>query len=383
MSNYSTVFNQLLQQIPRFKFQRIVNSLQADKYVKVLKSWNLFVALLFSQISGKNSIRDIVIGLEVNKQKLYHLGLPGVKRSTLSYSNKRTDYSVFEKLFYEILSQCKDLCPEKKFRFKNKLYSWDATLIDVCLEVFPWAKYQKSKGAIKLHYQYDNKKEIPDFLVITEGKKSELKVAKKEFKIISDSIYCFDKGYTSYRLYANIDREKAYFVTKLKKGLKYKVVGQHKKGNIKKGILRDEIVEVENKTYKKRLRLIMYYDFERDQRIDLLTNNFKLASATIQKIYKARWQIEIFFRWIKKNLKIKTFLGTSKNAVMNQVWIAMIYYLLLAYIKYKTKTNSSILHLHRRIRAALMARLTLIDLLGVSPAKIQELKIKEIQYSFW
>jgi len=384
MANYSTVFNQLLQQISRFNFQRIVNLYQADKYVKNLKTWNQFIALLYAQISGKESLRDIVEGLKINSLKLYHLGVcSSVKRSTLSDANKNRNFNIYKDLFFLILNQCKNLSNKSKFTFKNKLYSWDATIVNLSLSIFPWAKYQKSKGAIKLHYQYDNNSNIPNFLVITEGKRSELAIAKKFFNIIPDSIYCFDRGYTSYQLYANIDNAKAYFVTKIKKGLKYKVIGQHKKGTIKNGIIRDEIIEVENKTYKNKMRLIMFYDFQKDKRSLILTNNFILAGTTIVNIYKSRWDIEIFFRWIKQNLKIKTFLGTSKNAVMTQIWVAMIYYLLLAYIKYQTRIKSSILYLHRKIKEALMAKLTLIDLLGLSPARIKQIKNIEFEFDFW
>jgi len=382
MSNYSTLLNNLLSFIPRYHFERIVNSFRADRYVKTLKCWNQFVTLLYAQASGKDTLREIVQGLEVNNTKLYHLGLPNVKRSTLAEANQNRNYRIYESLFYEILSRCKDLTPKHKFRFKNPLYSFDASTIDLCLSAFPWAKFRATKGAIKLHCLYNHSGDMPEFAVMTEANVSDITVAKSNLLIIPDSIYCLDRAYTDFELWASIDSQQSYFVTKMKKSIKYEVTGQHTK-TLKKGILSDERIRLKNRKYKKELRLIRFYDDNTGEIIEFVTNNFKLAPYTIVLIYKTRWQIEIFFRWIKQNLKIKTFLGTSKNAVLTQVWVAMIYYLLLTYIKYQTKFKSSLLCLHRIVREALMSRLTLIDLLRATPVKIAEFKIKEFQYNFW
>jgi hypothetical protein len=382
MANYSTLLNDLLNFIPRYSFERIVNSYGADRYVKTLKCWDQLVTLLYAQASGKDTLREIVQGLEINNTKLYHLGLPYVKRSTLAEANQNRDCGIYESLFYEILKRCKDLTPKHKFRFKNPLYSFDASTIDLCLSAFPWAKFRVTKGAIKLHCLYSHSGDIPEFAVITEGKVSDITVAKSDLSVIPDSIYCFDKAYLDFGLWASIDLQKGYFVTKMKKSIKYKVTGQHTE-TLKKGILSDERIRLKNKKYKGELRLIRFYDSESGIILEFVTNNFKLAPYTITQIYKTRWQIEIFFRWIKQNLKIKSFLGTSKNAVLTQVWVAMIYYLILTYIKYQTKFRSSLLYLHRIVREALMSKLTLIDLLRATPAKILNFKIKEFQHSFW
>jgi len=382
MANYSTLLNNLLDFIPRYKFERIVNSFNADRYVKTLKCWVQMVVLIYAQSSGKDTLREIVQGLEVNTSKLYHLGLPEIKRSTLAEANKNRDYQIYEALFYEILSRCKDLTPKHKFRFKNPLYSFDATTIDLCLSAFPWAKFRTAKGALKMHCLYNHSGDIPEFAVMTDGSVSDITAAKSDLSIIPDSIYCLDRAYTDLELWMNIGLQRAYFVTKLKSNIKYKVTGQHTE-TLKKGILSDEKIRLKNKKYDKELRLIRYYDDETGNIIEFITNNFSLAPFTIVQIYKTRWQIEIFFRWIKQNLKIKSFLGTSKNAVLTQVWIAMIYYLLLTYIKYQTKFHGTLLYLHRIVREALMARLGLIDLLRVTPAKISNFKINEIQHCFW
>lgn len=382
MANYSTILNQLLQFIPRYYFERIVNSFNADRYVKSLKCWCQLTALLYAQASGKDTLREIVQGLEINDTKLYHLGLPQVKRSTLADANKNRDYKIYEAVFYKISERCRDLTPRHKFRFKNPLYSLDASVIDLCLNSFPWAKFRHSKGAVKLHCLFNHSGHVPDFAVITEGNIPDVSIAKTHLSVIPDSIYCLDRAYTDLELWTNIDLQKGYFVTKLKCNIRHTVTGQHT-DSTRKGILSDERIKLKNKKYGKELRSVRYYDEETGEITTFVTNNFQLAPHTIVLIYEARWQIEIFFRWIKQNLKIKTFLGTSKNAVLTQIWIAMIYYLILSYIKYQTKFKSSLLYLHRIIKEALLAQLTLIDLLRVTPAKISGYKIKEFQYSFW
>ena len=382
MANYSTVLNQLLHLIPRYNFERIVKSLGADRYVKHLKCWNQFTSLLYAQASGKSTLREIVQGLEVNNLRMYHMGLPPVKRSTLADANQKRDCNIYEQLFYKTLELCKSVTPKHKFRFKNPLHTFDATVIDLCLSTFPWAKFRSKKGALKMHCVLDHSGDIPEFAVITEGNASETTVAKSVLQVKPDSIYCFDRACTDFEIWANIDLQKAFFVTKMKSNIKYVVTGQHTE-TLKKGVLSDERVRLTNKKYKSDLRLIRHLETETGELMVFVTNNFNLAPSTIVQIYKTRWQIEIFFRWIKQNLKIKTFLGTSKNAVLTQIWVAMIYYLLLTYIKYQSKYKKSLYYLHRIVKEALTARLSLIDLLRVTPAKIKEFKIREFQYSFW
>ena len=217
---------------------------------------------------------------------------------------------------------------------------------------------------------------MPEFAIMTEGNVSDVTVAKSDLPITLGSIYCFDRAYT------DLDLQGAYFVTKLKRNMKYKITGQHTERK-SKIMLSDEKIKLNNKKYNSVLRLIRFYDDESGEILKFITNNFNLAPKTIVQIYKTRWQIEIFFRWIKQNLKIKSFLGTSKNAVLTQVWIAIIYYLLLTYIKYQIKFKSSLLSLHRIVREALMAKLTIVDLLRVTPARISRFKISEFQHNFW
>lgn len=385
MAHYTTIMNELLHLIPRHRFETIVNRYSGDRYVKRFNCWNQFTTLLYAQASGKDSLREIEHGFMAHSDRLYHLGLPQIKRSTLADANKTRSYQIFEDLFYRFLERCKDVTPKHKFKFKNPLYTFDTTVIDLSLTIFPWARYMAKKGALRLHYEFDHSGHIPSFLVITDAKCGDITVARKNFDIISDSIYCFDKGYLDYSWFRRITDQKAFFITRARENLSHKVIGQHDEPN-KKGVLSDCLIELcgnpKSENYPYQLRLIRYYDKDRDKTLVFLTNNFHLSALTIAQIYKARWQVEIFFKWIKQNLKIKTFFGTSKNACLTQIWIAMCYYLILAYIKYQTRYRYSLFYLHRVIGETLLSRLSLIDLLRASERILPILKREEYQYTF-
>jgi hypothetical protein len=386
MSHYTTVLNEMLNLLPRHQFEAMVRKYDSDRYVKCFNSWHQLVTMLYAQSSGKQSLRDIQRGLEANPARLYHLGLPAIKRSTLSDANSNRSYKVFEGFFYKLLDRCQEVTPKHKFRFKNPLHSIDATTIDLCLSVFPWAKFRRAKGGIKLHYDFNHAGMIPEFLRVTDAKQHEIRVAKQFFDITPDSIYCMDKGYTDFAWYRLIHDEGAFFVTRAKNNLDYRFIGQHNEAN-KKGVLSDDLIALEgfysNQDYPHPLRLIHYYDAETDKELVFLTNNMRLSALTIAQIYKARWQIEIFFKWIKQNLKIKTFLGTSENAVLTQIWVAMCYYLLLTFIKFQTNYKHSLFYLHRVIRETLLARCTIIDLLKATATVIPKLTRDDPQLTFF
>lgn len=382
MGYYNTIMHQLLTLIPRGQFDSLTRTYSGNHYVKHFTCWNQFSAMLYSHSSGKDSLRDIQNSLAVQQHKLYHLGIKSVRRSTLADANKNRPYQIYEGLFHAILKRCRSLTPESKFKFNNPLILFDATVIDLCLSMFSWAKFRTTKGAIKLHFKFDHAGQIPTFLTVTPAKTHEITVARSLFNIIPDSIYCFDKAYIDFNWFSLINKRKAFFVTRAKKNLKYTVTGQHARAN-KKGVISDETIKLtgyyQNRDYPENLRLVTYYDKETDKTFKFLTNNFRLAAFTISQIYKARWQIESFFKWIKQNLKIKTFLGTSKNAVLTQIWTAMCYFLILAYIKYQTKCKSSLYYLHKVIREVLLDRLSLIDILNVTDGILPKIKNTEQQ----
>jgi len=383
LAHSSTILHQVLQLVPRHQFESLAEALDGDRYVKTFSTWNQFSALLYAQASGKASLRDIQNGLLVHASRTYHLGLPAkVARSTLADANANRDHRIYEKLFYTLLGRCRDLTPKHKFRFKNPLYSLDATVIDLCLAAFPWAKFRKRKGAIKLHYALDHAGELPVFLTVTDGKRHEIAEAKESFPITPDSIYCFDKAYIDYAWLRRIHDEGAFFVTRAKENLAAQFLGQQERPK-RKGVLYDFKVETTGfyarQDYPGPLRLIGFFDSETGRFLEFLTNNFALSAATIAQIYKARWQIELFFKWIKQNLKIKTFLGTSKNAVLTQVWVAMCYYLLLAYIKYQARYKASLFYLHRVVKETLMDRMSLFDLLRLNEARLRRIRCQDPQ----
>jgi hypothetical protein len=382
MNKVYTIFSELLKLCPRYHFDKAVEQYHGDRYVKTFTTWQQFMAILYSQIKQKDSLRDIVTGLSAHAARWYHLGLTGIYKSTLCDANAKRDYRIFEGLFYQLLARCKNLTPKHKFRFKNPLYSIDASTIDLCLSVFPWAKFRTTKGAIKMHCLYDHSGALPSFMTITDGKKHDVRVVKDNtFPLLPDSIVSIDKAYIDYKWLNSLDEQGVWFVTRAKTNIDYAVVGQHP--NSSKRVLSDERISLQGvltrSKYSKELRLIRYYDEERQKMLTFLTNNFKLAAKTIAQIYKSRWQIELFFKWIKQNLKIKSFLGTSKNAVMTQIWIAMCYYLLLTYIKYQTKYRFSLLQLSRVIREMLFERKALIDILTLKPDRLKISEATPIQ----
>lgn len=387
MSHYTTVLNEMLNLLPRHQFDTLVRRHDSDRYVKRFNSWHQLVTMLYAQASGKQSLRDIQQGFQANPARLYHLGLPEIKRSTLSDANSKRSYKVFEGLFNKLLIRCQEVAPNKHgFKFKNPLHSLDATTIDLCLSVFPWAKFRQAKGGIKLHYDLNHAGMIPEFLRITDAKEHEITVARKFFTITPDSIYCVDKGYMDFEWFRHIHDAGAFFVTRAKNNLDCRFIGQHSEAN-KKGVVADELIELKgfyvSKDYPHPLRRIHYFDWETSKELVFLTNNLHLSALTITQIYKARWQIEIFFKWIKQNLKIKTFLGASENAVLTQIWIAMCYYLLLAFIKFQTNYKYSLFYLHRIIRETLLARCTLIEILKATESVIPKLKRDDPQLTFW
>lgn len=382
MHKLGTIFTELLKLFPRYQFEKAIERYQGDRYVKTFNTWQQFITLLYSQIKQKDSLRDIEAGLMTQSARWYHIGLKSIHRSTLSDANNKRDHRIFEELFYHLLSRCKDLTPKHKFRFKNPLYTIDATTVDLCLSVFPWARFRTTKGAIKMHCLYDHRGALPSFLVITDGKASDIRVVKENtFPLLSDSIVSIDKAYIDYNYLNSLNNNRVWFVTRAKKNIDYAIVGQHPiKG---KGVKKDLTICLQgpktSELYPQNLRFIEFYDEDTNKTLIFLTNNFVLAASTIAQIYKSRWQIELFFKWIKQNLKIKSFLGTSKNAVMTQIWAAMCYYLLLMYIKYQTKYAYGLLRLSRVIRETLFDRKALIDILTLKPEQLRVFQDEPLQ----
>ena len=383
MAHYNTILHQLLSLVPRHEFENRVRQLQGDRYVKKFSSWNQLTVLLYAQASGKSSLRDIQNALASQTSHLYHLGLPdSIARSTMSDANAKRDHRIYEDLFHQLLKRCQKMAPHHKFQFQNPLVSIDSTVIELSIESFPWARSARAHGALKLHYGLDHSGNIPNFVAATAGKVQDITFARTGFPVLPDSIYCFDRGYVDGAWFGRIHDEKAFFVTRAKRRMRFRRIMNRPLPKDPR-VISDREVESAIVTGADgtacRMRLIAYLDPISGKRFRFLTNNLVLPAVTIAEIYKSRWQIEAFFKWIKQNLRIKTFFGTSKNAVLTQIWIAMCYYLLLAYIKFQSRYEHSLFYLHRLVRETLLDRLSLIDLLSLSERRISRIRDPEPQ----
>jgi len=340
MNQFSSIFGQMLQVFPKSEFYRAVKETQSEKGAKGFTSWGQFVAMLFCQLGQARSLREISGGLSSCLGKLKHLGIDAApSRSTLSYANEKRPWQLYEKVFYQLLDKCRAIAPGKrKFRFKNKLFSLDASVIDLCASLFDWATFRQTKGAVKLHLLLDHDGYLPVFAHITEGSVHEITIAKN-LSFPKGSIVACDRGYTDYTLFARWNKEGVFFVTRQKHNADY-AIGEEKPVPQNRTILKDQIImfngSLSKKKYPYPLRRIEVWDEEKKERIILLTNHLAFGSTTIAAIYKDRWQIEIFFKTIKQNLKIKTFVGTSPNALKTQMWTALIAILLLKYLKFRS-----------------------------------------------
>ena len=369
MSHHNTVIAQMLKLIPRHEFDTLANQHHSGRPFRKASRWSQFVTMMVAQLSGRNSLRDIVENMTAQIHKLYHLGTGKLSRTTLSRINEDKPYQLYEALFGRLLARCQTATPKHNFRFKNKLYSLDATTIDLCLSAFPWAKFRSTKGAIKLHVGLNHEGYLPEFITVTDGKTHDI-TAARAMDLPQGSIVVVDKGYNDYAWYKQLIDNNIFFVTRLKSNAKYRVI--ERLDVVKsKGITSDQIIEFTGtQTAKKcpnRLRRIGYRDEETGKHYVFLTNNIALAAKTIADLYKARWQVELFFKWVKQNLKIKSFVGTSRNAVLTQIWIAMCAYLLLAYLKFQSKLTQSMQQILRILQLNLFEKRSLIALLRGDP----------------
>lgn len=317
------------------------------------------MAMLIGQLSGRKSLRDITDNLKAQQNRLYHLGMKPTSRATLARVNEKQPASLYKAVFFELLKKCQRVSPGHKFSFKNKLYLLDTTTIDLCLSVFPWAKFRKRKGAIKLHMGIDADGYLPTFMDMTDGKVHEVNWAKETLKLPKGSFAVFDRGFTDYNWYSSLMKDGIFFVTRLKSNADVKYLLK-RAGRKSRGVTNDQQIKL--KKIADPLRLVACTDLETGQEYRFVTNAHHLKAAEIAAIYKERWQIEQFFKWIKQNLKIKTFLGTSKNAVLTQVWIALCVYLLVAYLNFKAKLGGSMQQILRVLQLNLFDRRALIDL---------------------
>jgi hypothetical protein len=354
MLRCASLFSQVLSLINRHQFAAAAKTFRAEKGAKGFSCWDQFVAMLFCQLAQAKSLREIVQGLLCCEGKLQHLGLRHApKRATLSYANAHRPWKLFEAVFYQLLGQCRQAAPPRtKFRFKNKLLLLDATVIDLCVTMFDWARFRRTKGAIKLHLLLDHDGYLPVFAHITEGRQHEMKLARG-LCLPRGSVVAMDRAYVDYRLFQNWTERGIYFVTRLKRGANYWVMKARRVP--KKGVIRkDEIIELTplaaGRVCTVQLRRIEVWLEDKQETLVLVSNQRSWSAETITAIYKERWQIELFFKALKQYLKVKSFVGTSANAVHIQIWTALIAMLLVKYLQLRAKLGWALSNLIALLR---------------------------------
>jgi len=345
MVRVSSIFSQLLSLIDRADFQKLVKVHQADRHSKGYSSWEQFVAMLFCQLAQAKSIREICGGLACCLGKMHHLGLrEAPNKSTLSYANTHRPWEMYQDLFYQVLERCRIKAPGHKFRFKNKLLSLDSSTISLCLSLFPWADYRRTKGAVKLHLLLDHDGYLPSYAYISNGKRSDVKAARS-VPLTKGSIVAMDRGYNDYQLFADWTQRGVFFVTRLKDNARYYVEADRDVPR-NRNILADQIIYLAGyDSCHHPLRRVVVWDPAKQREIVLLTNHRTFGATTISAIYKDRWQIELFFKALKQNLKVKTFVGTSENALYIQIWTALIAMLLIKYLQFMSRIAWSLSNL--------------------------------------
>jgi transposase len=347
MNAGQTVFRQLLQFLPRHEFNRCVRRYRGEYRARSFTAFDQFLCLAYAQLSGRESLRDIETCLNSHREKLYHIGFRGaVSRSTLADANERRDWRIFQDFGQVLIGMAQRLYRDEPLaiELKQPLYAFDSTTIDLCLSLFPWAEFRRTKAAVKMHTLIDLRGVIPTFVAVTTGKVHDVN-ALDEMPVTEEAIYTMDRGYVDFaRLYA-IHRRGAFFVVRAKDNLRYQRLYSSPKDK-GAGIRADQAISLvtqkSKKAYPERLRRVSYVDKERNKRLVFLTNQFEITATTVADIYKQRWQVELFFKWIKQHLRIKSFYGTSINAVKSQIWVALCIYLLVAIAKKKLDIKSTL-----------------------------------------
>jgi hypothetical protein len=342
-----TVFKQLLHHLPRYEFNRCVQRYRGEYWAKTFSTYDQFLCLAYAQMAGRESLRDIETCLNSHQEKLYHIGFRGdVSRTTLADANERRDWRIFQDFGQVLIGIAQSLYKNDAIaiELKQPLYAFDSTTIDLCLSLFPWAEFRKTKAAVKMHTLIDLRGPIPIWVTITTGKVHDVRMLD-QLPVEKDAIYAMDRGYVDYARLYGIHQQGAFFVVRAKDNLKCKRLYSSPK-NKEAGVRADQVITLvtqkSKKGYPERLRRVSFVDKERNKRLVFLTNNFEVPAETVAAIYKQRWQVELFFKWIKQHLRIKSFIGTSVNAVKSQIWVALCIYLLVAITKKKLDVQCSL-----------------------------------------
>lgn len=374
LSHSNTALHQLLKPVTRHEFEGLALTHHSGQKLRSATRWDQFIGMLMSQLSGRQSLRDIQSNLEAQQHKLYHIGAKPIAKSTLSRVNDQQPAELYQHLFYTLLHRLKKQPGEHKFKFKNPLYSLDASAIDLSLKLFPWAAHRDDTANVKLSVGLNHATEVPEFVAFSDGQENDM-VEGRKFHFPKGSIVAFDKGYVDYQWFAELTKQGVSFVTRLRAKAVYEVVERHAVTK-NTGVTSDQVIQLSSAHAIKRgapkLRRIGFKDQDSGKYYQFLTNNFTLSAQTIAAIYKDRWRVEIFFKTIKQNLKIKHFVGRSRNAILTQVWIAMIAYLLVSFTRFCAKAGWTVQRIMRVLQVSLFERKPLKALLNPEPPPKQK-----------
>ena len=365
MNKDKYVFAQLIEFLDNNKFRHLVDKYDGNRYVEHFTCWNQLLAMMFGQLSNRESLRDLIVAFEAHRAKQYHLGLgrKPIAKTTFASANQNRDYRIFEDFAFYMMEQARKKRVTDIFKLKGNVYAFDSTTIPLCLSVFWWAKFRKKKGGVKAHVLYDLESQVPAFFHISTASVYDSKTMK-EIPYESGSYYIFDRGYNAFKELFKIHLHESFFVVRAKKNLQYKCCKWRRR--LPKNILTDAEIEFTEyysfRKYPERLRLVKFYDEEQDREFAFLTNAFHLTALEIANLYKNRWQIELFFKWLKQHLKIKKFWGTTENAVRIQISSAIIAYCLVAIVQHDLQLKRSTYEVLQILSISLMDKTPLVDL---------------------
>lgn len=344
MNKSKYVFAQLIEFLDSDKFRHLVDKYDGNRYVKHFTCWNQLLALMFGQLSNRESLRDLIVALEAHQSKRYHLGLgrEPIAKTTFATANQNRDYRIFEEFAFYMMDQARNKRAMDIFKLKGNVYAFDSTTIPLCLSVFWWAKFRKKKGGVKAHVLYDLESQVPAYFHITTASVHDSKVMKG-IPYESGSYYVFDRGYNAFRELYRIHQHESFFIVRAKKNLQYKCIKWRRR--MPRNVITDSEIlltdYITSRKYKEKLRLVKFYDEEQGREFSFLTNAFHLSSLEVADLYKNRWQIELFFKWLKQHLKIKKFWGRTENAVRIQINAAIIAYCLVAIVQHDMRLERS------------------------------------------
>ncbi|MDT0646755.1 IS4 family transposase [Zunongwangia sp. F260] len=387
MNQGKYVFSQLTGYLPQRVFDGFVKNYNGNKYVKHFTCWNQLLCMLFGQLTNRESLRDLIVALDAHSGKSYHLGLgKSVTRSNLAKANEVRSSKIFEDFAYHLISIARELHSSDDFKIKGNIYAFDSSTIDLCLNVFWWAKFRKAKGGIKLHTLYDTNTQIPAFLHITAANVHDVK-AMDELVYEVGAHYIFDRAYLDFTRLYKIERCSAYFVIRAKSNTKFKRMYSNKVDKLT-GVRCDQIGKISgfytSKDYPAKLRRVKYYDNESNRTFVFLTNNMNISAANVALLYKNRWQVELFFKWIKQHLKIKSFWGTSENAVRIQIYCAICAYCLVSIVADKLKLKRSTFEILQILGISLLDKTPVNELfINIDNSNVKELNYNQLSLSLF